>query len=584
MKAITNVLHPSFRRGAIDSDFDFFHIKTEQKYFPKGARVLDVRQENLEFRSLVFENGRSIYCFCKKGKVSRLDLIEAINDNTITIKNVSSFELEDRVLLKLFLYSLNCPSEEGVGFNNLAGKLYVYLEGLNSTSKALKVLSFDIDKEMGLQISATCFTPTSQFPKDKIKDDPKYVFSHEHLSFKRCYGPIDGETLYVRKTRFGKKTEVPFLKFNKSEKVLTKAYWAYKALSWVAEEYSPYVDLGLKEADIIGKVTTRRDIDFVEKAISTISAFQCVIVNLAGDENSEKLETLKLVLEKKLGTNINVSPSICPGCINFCLIHNKEYYERWNAADPQKTFPSNVVVQCIALEDGFIKVAKEKEAVIDTVIKEAAIKTDIIHNRAISLDSWASFGHESDWTFITNYNNWFYAMIIHPDGSFDFKTAKDNFVAFTDRALNTLSSLISGQSDSAQTVVKDSAENICLITGTSIYSLPDKGIFASSVSRSKESRDKYLAGVVDINLLSFDNRRFYNAGIVGAGMNTDVPKAAPYYEISVVSGVDIMEELLESMSVMFVKFKSFTVFPYPFKYLREFIELKTLQSSNGSAE
>ncbi len=579
MKAITNVLCPSFDRDAIDSDFDFFHIKTEQKYFSKGAKILDIRQEGLEFKSLVFENGRSIYCLCAKGRVSRLDLISAISDNTVTIKGVSSTELEDRVLLKLFLYSLNCPSE-GASFNNLAGKFYVYLEGLNSSSNALKVLSIDVDKKMGLQISATSFTPASQFPKEKIKEEPRYVFSHEHLSFKRIYGPADGETVYVRKTRFGKKTEVPFLKFNKPEKSLTKAYWAYKVIGWLAEEYSQYLRLEFKEAEVVSKVTTRRDSDFIEKAILTLSAYPCTVVNLAGEENLEKLETLRLALENKLGTEVKIASALNAESVNFCLVHNKEYYERWKLPDPQKTFPSDTVVQCVAVENGFVKVAKEKEAVINTIIKEAAIKTDIVHGGRITLDDWASFGYEGDWAFVTSNNSLLYAMIVHADGTFDFKSAKNDFIAFNDRELNMLSSLISGQSDTAQTIVKDSLGNICLISGTTFYSLPRKEIFASTTSRSKESRDKYLAGVVDINLLRFEDRRFYNVGMIGAGMNTDISKAALLYEISVISGTDIMETLLKTMSVLFVKLNSFTVLPYPFKYLREYIELKT--ESSGS--
>ena len=85
----------------------------------------------------------------------------------------------------------------------------------------------------------------------------------------------------------------------------------------------------------------------------------------------------------------------------------------------------------------------------------------------------------------------------------------------------------------------------------------------------KESRERYLDGVVDINLYNNEGKLFYNAGIKGSGMNTSVPKASILYEVDVVEGNNIIESILETMSVPFVKYKNFTVMPYPFKYLSE---------------
>ncbi|MBO4540860.1 MAG: hypothetical protein J5736_02680, partial [Bacilli bacterium] len=292
MKAFTNILMPSFNRDAIDDDFDFFQIKTDQRYFPKGARILDIQGEGIKFKSVVFENGRSIYAFCQKGEVQRCSLAEAIGDGSVTISQVYASGIEDRILLKLFLYSLNCPSGEGASFNNLAGKFYVYVSGLNTTGKTLRVLSFDVGKRMELSVNATCFTPASQFPREKIKDEPKYAFSNIHLSFKRVYHAESTEILYVRKIRFGKKTEIPFLKFNKPEKRNTKAFWAYKVLDWLRDEYGSYLSISLKEAEILEKVTARRDADFAERSIANLSSFPCQVVNLIGEEGNEKAESL----------------------------------------------------------------------------------------------------------------------------------------------------------------------------------------------------------------------------------------------------------------------------------------------------
>ena len=57
-------------------------------------------------------------------------------------------------------------------------------------------------------------------------------------------------------------------------------------------------------------------------------------------------------------------------------------------------------------------------------------------------------------------------------------------------------------------------------------------------------------------------------------MNTSVPKASILYEVNVVEGKNIIEDILDTMSVPFVKYKSFTVMPFPFKYLSEILLLE----------
>lgn len=92
------------------------------------------------------------------------------------------------------------------------------------------------------------------------------------------------------------------------------------------------------------------------------------------------------------------------------------------------------------------------------------------------------------------------------------------------------------------------------------------------ISRGKESRDKYLSGVVDINYYNYPNGNFYyNVGLIGAGMNTSLPKASLLYKCDVLYGENIVPFIVKTMSVLFVKFKSLTVLPYPVKYLNEFI-------------
>ena len=57
-------------------------------------------------------------------------------------------------------------------------------------------------------------------------------------------------------------------------------------------------------------------------------------------------------------------------------------------------------------------------------------------------------------------------------------------------------------------------------------------------------------------------------------MQSSVPKASHLYKINQLNdSKNIVKDLLELMGVSFVKYNSFTVLPYPIKYLREFAKI-----------
>ena len=77
----------------------------------------------------------------------------------------------------------------------------------------------------------------------------------------------------------------------------------------------------------------------------------------------------------------------------------------------------------------------------------------------------------------------------------------------------------------------------------------------------------------DINFYEEDKESYCSVGIKGSGMNTKIIRAPHLYKVDIVSGNNVIGKILSSMSVTFVKYKSFTVLPYPVKYLNEYIAL-----------
>ena len=72
-----------------------------------------------------------------------------------------------------------------------------------------------------------------------------------------------------------------------------------------------------------------------------------------------------------------------------------------------------------------------------------------------------------------------------------------------------------------------------------------------------------------------ENAAFYSVNQIGAGMNTTVARAANIRKVIPYGTAPIFfNELLETMNVTFVRNGQLTILPFPFKYLREYIDIK----------
>ena len=118
-------------------------------------------------------------------------------------------------------------------------------------------------------------------------------------------------------------------------------------------------------------------------------------------------------------------------------------------------------------------------------------------------------------------------------------------------------------------IVSDEEGNVNIVYNSGFIPLPRKELFDTNSPRNKESRDEYLAGVLDVN--SYEGGLQYSAGPIGKGVNMSIPSAPNIYDIKIQNGENIIFDLIETLGVQFVKYNNFTVLPYPFKYLREWI-------------
>lgn len=573
--ALTNKLTYSFNFEAIDKEYDIYQITTSDRYISYGAYVLDKPAQSLKALSMVFDRGKNAFVLFKKDTITKSILMNAIKDEKIYLKKVSSSCVNDYVLLRIFLYSLsNYISEENL-FNNIGGRLFLTHPSWKSKNgKNIKALEVSVDKDMQISAKATVFTSLSVFNKSnkKIAECPKYILL-PNGKFRRALESDNGSDLFINKGIPGKKSEMPFLDLRGNMLKLNRAYFINRVLQQLNSRYSPFLTVSFTDYSLMGKVTERRDADFVQKSLSSLSGCHVYMTSLMPKGAYEtEYESLKSSLSEALGKEVVRTPLDPKADMEIVFLHNEDYYQ--GREDPYKHLSRDHVVQCVTLEDSIDKIIAEKKAIINTLFKEMTIKDDILNKHRITLDDWSSFNFDGDWIFGDEVDNKKYFMVIHHDGFFEFEHQNGLLSKYRNRNLYNLSTHLDSLDLKGKSIIMDAKGNINVISRTNTFCMPNPEIFRlSPVSRSKEARERYLSGVIDINLFTHKGECYYNAGIVGNGMNASIPKANLLYKVTVVNGRNIIESVLGMMSVMFVKYNNFTVLPYPMKYLREYIKM-----------
>lgn len=574
MNAISNQLSIQFNYEEIDSIFDFFILTTSDKYINGGAYTLDKPLDVFKAESVVFDNSRSVFLMFKKGIINRFELIGQIEDEKISVRDVEASELKDYILFRLFLYSLNNFNTDEIKFNNITGKFYViHPSWIAKNKKTFKALNINVNQELYISAEAATFTHLSAFKnKKELYDYPKYEFSNKNGALKRVLDPKNDD-VYVRKYLFGKRAEIAFFDFSPKNIKNNKVYFLYLTLNLLKEKFGELFEFEFNTLNISKRVEKSRDekIDETIKLIFPFKALNLINWSNSSEYDDEFNDILSLFTIGRLG-NVSSDKKVKNDAYNLIYLHNKEYYEQNKYNDPYKRKDKNKVIQHITIEDCADKLIDDNNAIYFTLLKELIIKDDIINSKKISLDDWASFNFKGDYIFGKEKDGIHYFMIVKRDGSFELYCKPNNFTVFENDLLNKCSDYLTDNKGKEKTVIANPLGDIIVISRTSAFTLPSKDIFIlEKISRSKEDRDKYFSGLTDINLYNEEGKAHYNVGIKGAGMNTVIPKASILYQVDVIEGNNFIEELLSTMAVSFVKYKSFTVMPYPIKYINEYV-------------
>ena len=590
----TNQLNININAGAIDEKYDIFKIETTSKYFNRGAYILDAPAPCNNVSSIFFDSGRIFYVMMIKSNGNQRNLKQVLlnsdGGDSITITQVNSNAVENRIIVSLLLNALSSYKTEFLRFNNLTGHLYCLHSGWvkkstkGNESKILKIpcLEISINKDMRLDIAVRTFTSELlkkqiAFGKRTFEQYPKYILGANSTLRRKLTS--DSEKCFILRQTRGDKTEIPFMDIQNLDKFqMSKMGIVYSIIRQFNDNYQGLCNLEFAATPDFYSVDNV-DVLIKENKVAIKNVLKNInfkIVDLINDDYSARFcKDIQNILIRKYDIRSNLGKRVSKDCVNIVVVHNELYYNGMN--DPYKKEYSEVAIQHITLED-FMGNAN---AAISTVIHELLIKRDIV-NKKLSLFDWHTIVEPISFGVSTTINDEerYFFMNIKSDGTFDFVEQKLDFLS-----INEYSDCVNIFSDSKDVVgiIKYDSGDINVIRNTSWYTIPEIEIIFTELSndntylRNKEMREALLSSVTDIKMFEEDNRQYYFVGVIGNGMRANVTDAANIRMIEPYNNSKLrFNELLPLMNVTYVRNNQLTVVPFPFKYLREYIASLTL--------
>jgi len=588
----TNQLKIDLNVSRLAEKYCVFKIETSEKYFSRGAYILDMPLLCNNVCSVYFDSGKRFFVLMLKSKGNKSHLKSALaetdDSNKVTVEEMDMASIDQKTILSLLLNALGSYELDFLRCNNLTGHLYCFhpkwlKRGTRrSESSILKIpcLEIAITNELRLTMAVRTFTSEVLknqiiFRKRKFEQYPQYILSANNTLRRKLR--TDTEKGFILRQTQHDKTEIPFMDIQNLEKFeSSKMGIVARVMAGFNKKYAGMCNLSFQTINeyIVADSSKKLVSENRQVVQNLLLQTRVQIVDYIGNDYSSRFcDDVQLILKEKYGIEAAIGKRISKKRLNICVIHNAMYYDGNN--DPHDKKHDGVAVQHVTLED-FMGNA---DAAITTVVHELLIKNDIGNNQ-ISLFDWSSLGIETDISFgmratIAEEDRYFF-MKIRPDGTFDFEEQKLDLFS-----LNEYTECVNIFVDSKDVVgvVRYSNGDINIIRDTSWFTIPEIEKIHNELStgntylRGKNKRSELLSSITDIKLFDQGKNKYYFVGIIGEGMRTSVSDAVNIRKIEGYRSSNLrFDDLLPLMNVTFVRNGQLTVLPFPFKYLREFIQ------------
>lgn len=587
MSAFTNRLDYKINHDLINERYIIIKVESSKKMKP-SLLFLDSVLDNNRILSVCYTEFNEVFVLMENDQDTLYQFTNALaNYDDLSFKKAHSETVKDSILIQLFINSLARSRISSFSYNNLSGHLYIAVNPDDKNKKQIKTVEIKIDKECCLQADVRTFTSRElerfiEFKKDKsFSSYPQYALvDNRHL--KRIAKP-EKNSYIMRQTR-NRKSEVKFLDFQSLEKFnRSKCGIIQNVMEQFANRYGDLITIQFNEIKEPIVVEHKSAMTKIEK--NRLSAlFKETPVRIVDYVKNELSADLSKTLEELFledGTDVKESKYLKKNCYNVCIVYEREKYRE--GEDPHSKIEVSGPNQCITIET-YAELASKKiknealRSIKNTIVHELLIKDDIRKGKLLTYD-WSENNCVGCWRFIEKYKDndetKFCCMDIQPDGSFEIAIYDYNLFNMSEYAKYENAFQMN---KGTLGIVEDPQGNINCIADTNRFTIPNlAGMKQELVSgnnklRNKEKREDLLTSIIDVNYYSDDSGTNYYVGIAQDMLQYTANNAAIIRKVEPISGSSlIFNDLLSLMNVMFVKNGQLTVVPFPYKYIREYI-------------
>lgn len=593
----TNRLDCLLDRAAIKKKFDIFCVRTSDRWFKGGARILDAQELDKRILSLLFEQGNSLLILSERECFTASELRNALNvtdeAETITVSSCLPENLADWQLLQLLLNGLGNYSTDFLRFSNLTGHCYCFhpkwlkyaKKGTGNLIWQVLSLELKITRDLRFEFSVRTFTSTKlkdkiKFDKTKFSEYPQYVLTTKDTLRRKLKG--DSPEAFILRQIEGQKAKLPFLDIKNIESFdRCKLGLVRKTISLFNSEYSGMANLAFAEITDYDSMNYTRACakENLRRVHESLKKLPIKIVDAIQNEDSERFcKDLGDLFQKKYELQAGTGKRISKAALNIRLIHEEDYYK--DGTDQHKAF-GDAAVQHVTFEN-FMGSA---DFAIDAVVHELLIKQDI-QNCQISLFDWTKTGLLDSVAFgmpiRLGEKDLYIFMNVQTDGSFDF--LEEEFDLFHQQHYQDCINIFENAKAKKENVlglIRTHDGKINVIKDAGLITLPEIDKLYKELSsgntklRGKDAKDEFLSACLDVKSFKKDNSAYYFVGTISENVRctfhwaANVRKIEPYQDAPL-----LYKNLLPLMSVTFVHNGQLTVVPFPFKYLREYVKMR----------
>lgn len=606
----------------INELYDFYLIENKGEKFKPNARLFDDSLFDDNVLAVQYTSGPSFIIMLKKDRKNE-SVISKIIENArcekydLVKKRLSApFEKFGHSLIQILFNALAKSSKNGV--SNLSGKLY-YFSAFSRNKKQIYCVELKLSNNYVIHLHGKTFTKTELY-------NGKSEYSLQPNNTLKLRSKNDTGDFYTLRQYNGTHHPITFLDFSNQQAFeSTKIGIFSKLLDKFHAQYGNFIQLKIKEESDWEKLDVKASSSNKKEHLRTIKRALkdkkiCIVDEIKDAASQQLCRNVKNTIEsiftdvktflkndRELNLTISIEEKVSPDSLNLRLIHSKEYYENHKDVTDQYKIFKDSAVQHLTFEDFPREKGNDNDKPQETAciveLNDVLVKYDLIANKTkqISLKDWSSYHFDKEWKFCycheeeqwvekkKNINYHYCLMSIEPNGHFEIEEIvddslhKDDF-AFYDNIFsknNKNMEIHNRSNEKYKGLVINSDNEINIIQDTPNFMLPfiDKTVNAlknSEINKKKEQLGNLFGGCLDIHYKKDeDNVEYYSVGKIGPGISSySIERAALIRRVIPHKGSKLFfRNVLDTMNVTFVRNGQLTVLPFPFKYLREWVNI-----------